>query len=335
MNLLTNGDPQIQQRGTTFSNLGGGFTADRWYYSEASPSNQITLGIGGAAPGACGTIKVQRPQGSSGTSQKALFQSLPTAESLKAPGSAVFTVWAKAGANFSAANLSMLILGSTGQDQLSSSMGNWAGQSTLGSFQAGVSNAMLPYSLAVSVPSNVKQLGAYLCWNPHGTAGADDSITFGGFDFRSGMVAPLAMEPEDYMTSFVKCAGFYEELGRIDGGEPVCLENLIITPQQSDGHTWGQGTLHMLPKRFYKRTVLEMSANLATDIHFTPLTQGSIYPCGKGPMQPLHRSPTRMMIQFGWNGGLPAGYLPGMAAHFAIDGTPPAVTPHFAVSCDL
>ena len=32
VNLLVNGDPQVRQRGFSFSNLASGFTADRWYF---------------------------------------------------------------------------------------------------------------------------------------------------------------------------------------------------------------------------------------------------------------------------------------------------------------
>lgn len=335
MNLLTNGDPQVQQRGASFSNLSNGFTADRWYFTQqGAPQNDITLGIGGAAPGAAGTIKVRRPAGSTAAGQISLFQSLPTLESLKVGASCVFTAWMKVGANFSPANVSLLIVSSTGDDQISSSMGNWAGQTTPATASVTPNGSMLAYSVSASIPSGARQLAALLLWNPQGTAGSDDSITFGGFDLRAGIVPPVAMEPQTYDEAFTKCAAFYEELGRKDGVEPVCLAEFILTPQDQSGMSWGQGYIHFMPKRYWKRATPVFNAG-GYNFHFTPTNGQPIYPLTLQVPNPAHRSPTRQWFTAGWNGASPPGYTPGMSMHFAVDSVPPATAPHFAIDGDL
>lgn len=336
MNLFVNGNPQVQQRGVSFSNLASGFTADRWYFTmQGGAQNEIALGRGGAAPGGAGTIDVRRPQGSTATGQMSLYQSLPTLESMTVQGSnVVFTVWARAGANFSASALSLTIIGSTGIDQLSGTIGSWAEQSVLASASVVPSGIMKPYSVPAIVPVNVTQLAGVLTWTPKGTAGAADSILFGGFDFRPGWMPPVRLDAEAYGASYMKCVEFYEELARLDGGEPVCLCEMGLTPQQPNGMSWVQSYVQFLPKRFWKRLVVDFSPSMATDYHVSPLNGQPIY--GLTVQVPSdHRSPTRQFIQAGWNGDAPPGYVPGMMMNFAVDSKPQAATPKFAINADL
>lgn len=336
MNLLTNADPQIQQRGTSFADLAGGFTADRWYFThQGVPQNSITLGRGGAAPGASSTIKIRRTAGSLEVGQMSLFQSLPTLESIATQGgNVVFTAWAKVGENWSPAALNLLIIGSTGTDQFSSSMGNWVGQVTLALSPATPNASMQPYSVSAAIPASITQLAVLLHWTPQGKAGADDSITFGGFDLRPYCMPPALVQTETNSQAYMKCAEFYEELARLDGGEPVCICEMGLTPQQPDGMTWAQSYISFQPKRFWKRLTIDLSPNMATDYHLTPLNGQPIY--GLTVQVPSnHRSPTRQFIQAGWNGPIPAGYTYGMVMNFAVDQKPIAATPKFAINADL
>tara|TARA_Y100001956_G_scaffold70858_1_gene75177 strand:- start:659 stop:1093 length:435 start_codon:yes stop_codon:yes gene_type:complete len=43
-NLFINGDFSVWQRGTTFSNIGGQYTADRWYITALSDITDVSLG---------------------------------------------------------------------------------------------------------------------------------------------------------------------------------------------------------------------------------------------------------------------------------------------------
>ena len=189
-NYIINGGMDIWQRGTSFT-TSGAYSADRWYLNidgaSAGTASQITSSL---PTGFRYGMKLQRTAGNTGTGGIGIGQSFETSTSIPLAGQTViFSFWAKAGANFSGANLQYRVGYGTGTDQaMANAYGGWTGYSeSQGSFN--LTTSWVRYTAIASVPSNTTQISVRTFYTPSGTAGADDSYSITGHQLELGSVA--------------------------------------------------------------------------------------------------------------------------------------------------
>jgi len=188
-NYIINGGMDIWQRGTSFTTTGA-YSADRWYLNidgaSAGTASQITSSL---PTGFRYGMKLQRTAGNTGTGGIGIGQSFETSTSIPLAGQTVsFTFWAKAGANFSGANLQIRIGFGTGTDQaMVNAYGGWTGYSEV-SGSVNLTTSWVRYTTNGTVPSNATQISVRTFYSPTGTAGADDSYSITGHQFELGSV---------------------------------------------------------------------------------------------------------------------------------------------------
>lgn len=87
-----------------------------------------------------------------------------------------FSFYAKAGANFSGANLSVSVFSGTGIDQPVGAMSSWTGVTLPVSTTQGITTTAALYTFTGTFPTNCTQIGVRVFYVPSGTAGADDNV---------------------------------------------------------------------------------------------------------------------------------------------------------------
>ena len=207
-NLIEGGDfttnPWI--RGTSFTAIANTntYTADRWSAvggasSSISVSQQAIASGYGLSFGQA--LQFGRANANADTTAIKLLHVVETNDSIRAAGTNLcLSFYAKAGANFSAANgqLTATVYGGTGSNQSAANMlaGTWTGQTTLYSGPVYISNTawgprfvINNNGAGIAVPANVTQLGVVLSYVPVGTAGANDWVQFAGLQLETGLFA--------------------------------------------------------------------------------------------------------------------------------------------------
>lgn len=221
-NLLLGGDYTVNpfQRGTSngsshISNtltygpdgwwfLGGASSSIDW--SQQTGASDITTGFGAS-------LRFQRTAANTDTAAICRGQVLRNETSLRMQGqTAVYSVYALAGANFSAAssNVTVTVAYGTGANQSAASFasGSWTGYTSItltplqgsvapaAGITQSVSTAWTRYAFSGALPATATQVGVKVCWTPVGTAGSNDWVEFAGDQLE---VAPGAVaSPFDF-----------------------------------------------------------------------------------------------------------------------------------------
>lgn len=191
-NLLIGGDfgTNPWQRGTSFAAIANTatYTADRFFaLGGASSSIAVSKQTGAAdiTNGFLGSLRFQRTAANADVAAVALGQVLSTVDSARLQGQIVeLSFWAKAGANFSAANnvLTAKIGTGTGTDQSATLFvgGTWTGAATSASQATTVSTTWTRYSAVGLIPVAATQVGVSFSFVPVGTAGTNDWVELTG-----------------------------------------------------------------------------------------------------------------------------------------------------------
>lgn len=214
-NKFINGSLEIWQRGTSFTPGPGAvtYTADRWHVFRAGASAYTVTRVTGLTNDAQYAIKVQRTPGDTGVATIIFGQLLEVFDAVDCAGKTVtISVDVKCGANFSAALSKMDWACQTGTVPDEGSVAMVSGF-TGNAFQFGTSPVLTTgvqrLSFQAAIPAGTKELATRFTWLPSGTAGADDSITFGNIDMRidggiTHEVRPIPLE-------LIMCQRFYEK----------------------------------------------------------------------------------------------------------------------------
>jgi hypothetical protein len=203
------------QRGTSFSSIGSTltYTADRWAV-KAGSSAAVAVSqqaLSGAIPGFGYALQIGRPSANSDTSTINLVQVMETADCYRAAGQVMtLSFWAKAGANFSAANSAINVQLSNGQgtNQSASNLiaGSWSAQANSISATATLTTSWQRFSFttAAVVPAAATQLGILISFAGVGSAGANDWIQIAGVQLEVGAGAS-AFEARDVQVELEIC----------------------------------------------------------------------------------------------------------------------------------
>ena len=175
------------------------YFADRWFAAGGASSSILMAAVADTSvPGFTTDLKVQRQAANTNTAQINFGQVLESADVYRLQGQNVtFSFWAKAGANFSAANstLGVQIVSGTGLNQSVATLlaSGWTGQTNLPLTANGASvtsqaltTGMVRYSFQATVPLAATQLAVLLNYVPVGTAGSDDSFYVNGLQLEVG-----------------------------------------------------------------------------------------------------------------------------------------------------
>src|SRR5215472_2211572 len=228
-NMIDGGDFTINpfQRGTSFSGVANTLTygADRWFArggasSSISMSQQSQTDVVGFSK----SLRWGRGAGTD-TAVINLGQVIETADSIKAQGQQVtLSFWAKAGAQFSAANsaLTVQVVSGTGTDQSAANLiaGSWTGQANLINTTQAITAAATRYSFTGTVPAGATQLGVLFSYAPTGTNNTTDTVDFYGIQLEIGATAS-AFEHRDIEVELALAQRYFFQINEPAAGVVV------------------------------------------------------------------------------------------------------------------
>ncbi len=218
-NRLINGNFEVWQRGTSFTNMveATTYTADRWScYRDVYASGITVSQVSGISQNGINrnAIRVQRTAGNTSTAAMNITQSIESINSRDLAGQNVtLSFWARCGANYSSSGnvLSMIIGSGTGTDQASRQA--ITGYTSLSS-NCTLTTTFQRFSLTRTIPSNANQIFVHFISTPTGTAGAADSFDIMDVQLEQGTVA-TPIENRLYGQEIVLCQRYYETGGGV------------------------------------------------------------------------------------------------------------------------
>jgi hypothetical protein len=219
-NLIDGGDFTTNpwQRGTSFSSISNTltYTADR-FFAVGGASSSISVSQQAQTDVASFSKSLRWGRGGgTNTAQINLGQVIETADSVRAQGQQVtLSFWAKAGAQFSAANsaLTVQVISGTGTDQSASNMiaGSWTGQTNVINTTQVLTATATRYQFTGTVPAGCTQLGLQFSYSPTGTNNTTDTVDFYGVQLEIGSVAS-AFEHLDVQMVLEICQRYFWQI---------------------------------------------------------------------------------------------------------------------------
>jgi hypothetical protein len=185
------------------------YTADRFKVYSANTSTTVSRDTS-APTGFNYSIKMQRPNGNTGTNSLGLNQIIESINTTDLKGQYVtFSFWIKKGANYSGGNITATILTGTGTDQGGDPYG-WTGLGTVvndGSYSPTTSFVRVNYS--GTVPTTVNEMAISISYTPSGTAGADDAIYVTGIQLEAGAMTAFQTATGTIQGELAACQRYY------------------------------------------------------------------------------------------------------------------------------
>jgi hypothetical protein len=205
-NLLANGRLDIYPVGTTnvFTsstvsatltglNTTPTYLAARWATwanaagASVTVANSTTTGV---PAGFQNAVSITRASGNTNTTQICHGQELRSADVIQLQGQTLgFSVWATAGANFSAAssNVTLQAFTGTATDQgLTTMLSGWTGPQTPLTSNQAITTTPTRLGATFTVPLTATEMTVATCWTPVGTAGAADTLFVTGLQLEQG-----------------------------------------------------------------------------------------------------------------------------------------------------
>lgn len=213
-NKLLNGDFQVWQRGTSFTDptgIANMYCADRWASFRGSWTAGITTTQQNVQTNSS-SIRVQRNNTNASTATMQLNQSLETVDVKKLAGKTV-TLQLKAlkGANFSAAssNLTVQLIYGTGTD---GNLGSgFTAQAVAGTLAATLTTTNTQFSLTAAIPSNATQLAVQFSYTPVSSALAADYFEVTDVQLEESPIA-TPFERRSYGLELSLCQRYFVRL---------------------------------------------------------------------------------------------------------------------------
>ena len=231
---IINGNFDVWQRGTSIS-VGASaytYTCDRFKAFSANTATIVSQSTDVPA-GFRYSLKLQRPNGNTGTNLLSIGQIIETANATYLAGKAVtLSFWAKVGANYSGGAMSVQLLTGTAADQGGDPY-SWTGLATaINSTSFTPTTTWARYTYTGTIASNALEVMENISITPTGTAGADDALYITGVQLNAGSVA-LPFQPKSFAEELRDCQRYYQTRvvrtinGIMNYGLPV---NLRTTP---------------------------------------------------------------------------------------------------------
>jgi hypothetical protein len=199
-NAIINGGMDIWQRGTSISyNNEAKYSADRWQgimAQQGTISRQATADTTNL-PSIQYCARIQRNSGQTGVSAIAFDNNFESTNSIPMAGRAVtISLYARAGANFSAASsaLTVQVVSGTGTDQV---IGTYTGLAVPVSGTATLTTTWQRFTFTGTIAATATELAIRTTYTPVGTAGANDYFEVTGVQLELG----------SYATTFSRAGG--------------------------------------------------------------------------------------------------------------------------------
>ncbi len=263
-NLIIGGDFSTNpwQRGTSFFAPNINYTADRWVcnFPQMTVSRQSDIGL----PGFLNSLRMQRTPGSIEIGYLDIMSVLRSANAIPLQGKTVtISVWARCGADFSAASNGAAIQfkAGTGIDEgsLLAEENAWTGFSFIIPSPPGmyVTTSWTRYNVQAIIPSTVNELALQINWIPKDStpAGANDWLELAGVQVEiNPYVTAFEVRPAELELAL--CQAYYE----VGGGGSV-YENYCTG--QCTAATAARGFIPFkVPKRVAPAITLNGAASL-------------------------------------------------------------------------
>lgn len=216
-NPVLNSAFQIAQRGTSISLAAStqAYTLDRWQTSsgvnQACTIARVATGDTTNLPNIQYAMRYQRNSGQTGTGGQSTYQSMESVNSIPYSGKTVtISVYARAGANYSAASsiLQFNLVNGTGTDQ--SIYSGLTGQNTVSSNNMTLTTTWQRFTYTGTIPTNSTQLAIGFGFQFSGTAGANDYFEVTGVQIDVGSVAlPFRTNAGTIQQELAACQRYY------------------------------------------------------------------------------------------------------------------------------
>jgi len=214
-NRIINGAMGVWQRGTSFTGITNvpSYTADRWgaFVSAVIAGEQVIQSS--STPSGQGfkySAGFGRTAANTNTNSIWFVQLIESVNMLDLAGQSVtLSFWAKAGANYSGGNLTVLVNSGTSADQsLATFSGGpctgYTGYASVINGSQAITTTWTKYTFTGSVGSTAQEIGVAFGYTPTGTAGADDNIYITGVQLEKGSVA-TPFDYRQYGTELALC----------------------------------------------------------------------------------------------------------------------------------
>ena len=189
-NFVINGATEIWQRGTSFALSGITYTADRWQGYRSSGGGTTVSRQTSGNTGFQYAARVQRDSGNTSTTAIQFGQNFESSNSYPLAGkTVVFSFYARAGANFSAASstLNVQVVTGTGTDQ--NFVSGYTGSALPINTTKTLTTSWQRFETTATLSSSLTQVGVNFYYTPVGTAGANDYFEITGIQLELGSVA--------------------------------------------------------------------------------------------------------------------------------------------------
>jgi hypothetical protein len=218
-NLIINGAMDIWQRGTTFTALNG-YSADRWYFNNASSATGRTFSRQSAVlTGFNFCQRVQRDVGTTLTGSISIRQNLESISSIPLAGKiATISFYARAGANYSPTSNALVaqLKSGTGTDQ--NSVNTYTGEVNVINQTATLTTTWQRFSYTGTIATNATELAVVFVSAPVGTAGANDYFEVTGVQLEAASTAsPFQTASGTVQGEVALCQRFYFRAGANSG----------------------------------------------------------------------------------------------------------------------
>lgn len=188
-NYIINGGFDIWQRGTSFAPTSTRLVGpDRYILFDLNTQSTVSQ-VAAVNPGSTFGMKFQRNAGQTGTGGKSFAQTIEIKNGKLLAGKTVtLSFKVKAGANFSGTTFSSRVSYGTGASDVDLLFVGFTGE--VDSTQVNTpTTSFQTFTQTVAIPLTATQIGIVFTWNPTGTAGADDSLTFEQIMLNEGQKA--------------------------------------------------------------------------------------------------------------------------------------------------
>ena len=249
-NKIINGDMSIAQRGTSVSVGASAYTYTLDRFKAFSANTATTVSRDTSAPtGFSYSLKLQRPNGNTGTNALSINQIIETANCVALQNKSVtVSFYVKKGANYSGGNVTIQVLTGTGTDQGGDPY-SWTGLAVpINDSSYSPTTGFVRVSYGATIASTAKELAVNISYTPTGTAGADDALYITGLQLEIGTTAT------DFQTAS----------GSIGGELALCQRYYVRTLSNQLSSNYGMGIGNSATQTYFQIQVPEMRVTPTT-----------------------------------------------------------------------
>ena len=207
-NRIINGNMNVAQRGTTFTD-GNGYTLDRWYGNRSGGVTGVTYAqVYGAFSTATNSMSIQRTSGNTSTATAVLYQAIEGVNSRDLAGKTITVSFQiGSGSISSTTGHSVIVYYQTTTTDIGPTSGGWTAL-TAQTFTVASSSSFTQKTFQFSIPSTATQLQLSIQFAFSGTAGADDRFYLTQVQLEQGSVA-TPYEMQIYSDQLAQCQRYY------------------------------------------------------------------------------------------------------------------------------